>query len=262
MKDIRFRDLPSFVRTTDPNDAFLPAAMIEMGRTYDAAALIFNTFDAQEMEVLDAFKSQLQLPPIYTVGPLQFHLNQIPQNESQSLGSNLWKEDRKCLDWLDSKEPNSVIYVNFGSITIMTTEQLLEFAWGLANSKCNFLWIIRPDLVAEEINGSGLLASWCPQEDVLNHPSIAGFLTHYQLTNCRYSCHHWGVGLEIDSNVKRDEVETVVRELIQGEKGKNMKKRAMEGKKKAEEATSAGGSSFVNLEKIVMEIIASKITDQ
>ncbi|RZC77775.1 hypothetical protein C5167_002014 [Papaver somniferum] len=189
MKDIRFRDLPSFVQTTDPNAPFLHASMIEMGRTYDATALIFNTFDALEVEVLDAFKSQLSLPPIYAVGPLQLLLNQIPQSESLSLGSNLWKEDTQCLNWIDSKEPNSVVYVNFGSITVMTTQQLVEFAWGLANIKHNLLWTIRPDLVVgdseilppeflEEIKGRGLLTSWRPQEDVLNHSSVAGFLTH------------------------------------------------------------------------------------
>ncbi|KAI3837132.1 hypothetical protein MKX03_022181 [Papaver bracteatum] len=289
MKDIRFKDLPSFVRTTDPNDAIFHASMRETGRAYNATALIFNTFDALEMEVLDAFKSQLPLPPIYTVGPLQLHLNQIPQNETRSIGSNLWKEDTQCLNWLDSKEPNSVVYVNFGSITVMTAQQLLEFAWGLANSKHNFLWIIRPDLVvgesvvlapefSEEIKGRGLLASWCPQEAVLNHPSIAGFLTHCgwnstleslcsgvpvicwpffgdQQTICRYLCNEWGVGMEIDSNVKRDEVERLVRELMEGEKGKNMRNKAMEWKKKAKEATSAGGSSYANLDKIKVHVV-------
>jgi len=29
-----------------------------------------------------------------------------------------------------------------------------------------------------EISDRGLIASWCPQEQVLNHPSIGGFLTH------------------------------------------------------------------------------------
>ncbi|KAI3835899.1 hypothetical protein MKW92_025535 [Papaver armeniacum] len=296
VKDIRFKDLPSSVRTTDPNDPLLDIITREFGRTYDATALIFNTFDALEMEVLDALKSELPLPPVYTVGPLHLLLNQIPLNESQSLGSNLWKEDTECMKWLDSKEPKSVVYVNFGSITVMTPQQLVEFAWGLANSKHNFLWIIRPDLVvgesanlppefAEEIKERGLLASWCPQEDVLNHASIAGFLTHCgwnsileslscgvpmiswpffadQQTNCRYLCKHWEVSMEINSNVERSEVERLVRELMEGEKGKKMKKKAMEWKKKAEEATSPGGSSYVTIDKIVSKILASKITDQ
>ncbi|MCL7042928.1 hypothetical protein MKW94_010282 [Papaver nudicaule] len=252
VKDIRFRDLPSFVRTTVPNDAILDFFMRETGRAHNAAALIFNTFDALEMEAVDAAKSELPLPPVYTVGPLHLLLNQIPLNESQSLGSNLWIEDTKCLKWLDTKEPNSVVYVNFGSITVMTTQQLTEFAWGLANSKYNFLWIIRPDLVvgesatlppefAEEIKERGLIAD--------------------QQTNCRYSCNHWGFGMEIDSNVQRGEVERLVRELMVGEKGKNMKKNAMEWKQKAAETISPGGSSCVNIDKIVNEILASKITD-
>lgn len=33
----------------------------------------------------------------------------------------------------------------------MTHEQLIEFAWGLANSKLTFLWIMRPDLISGEL---------------------------------------------------------------------------------------------------------------
>lgn len=36
----------------------------------------------------------------------------------------------------------------------MTTEQLTEFVWGLANTKKPFLWIIRPDIV---VGASGIL---------------------------------------------------------------------------------------------------------
>lgn len=105
------------------------------------------------------------------------------------IASSLWTEDTECLDWLDTKEPNSVVYVNFGSTTVMTNEQLVEFSWGVANSNKTFLWIIRPGLVAgdsavvppeflEETKGRGKLASWCPQEQVLTHSAIGGFLTH------------------------------------------------------------------------------------
>ncbi|XP_026437961.1 7-deoxyloganetin glucosyltransferase-like isoform X1 [Papaver somniferum] len=289
IKNILFKDLPSFVRTTDPNDAMLNYVIKVVTRTYEATSLIFNTFDELEIELLDAFKSQLSLPPIYTIGPVHNLRNQIPQHGLQSIGSNLWKEDTKCLKWLDSKEPDSVMYVNFGSIAVMTTQQLVEFAWGLANTKHAFLWIIRPDLVVgesamlppgfiEETQERGLLASWCSQEHVLNHPSIAGFLTHCgwnstleslssgvpmicwpffadQQTNCSYLCNHWGVGMEIDNEVKRDEVEKLVRELMDGEKGKEMKNRAMEWKKKAEEATSPGGSSYANVDEIINKYI-------
>lgn len=117
----------------------------------------------------------------------------------------------------------------------MTNDQFVEFAWGLANSKQPFLWITRPNLVTgeavlppeflEETIHRGLIATWCNQEQVLAHPAIGGFLTHSgwnstveticngvpiicwpffaeQQTNCWYSCTKWGIGMEIDTDVK------------------------------------------------------------
>ncbi|GMP70959.1 hypothetical protein CsSME_00029571 [Camellia sinensis var. sinensis] len=75
-----------------------------------------------------------------------------------------------------------------------------------------------------------------------------------QQMNCRYSRREWGIGLEIDSDVK-PEVENLVRELMEGEKGKEMKKKAMEWKKAAEEVAGAGGSSSLNLDKLVSELV-------
>ncbi|RVW82828.1 7-deoxyloganetin glucosyltransferase [Vitis vinifera] len=250
-KTIRLRDFPTFLRTTDLNDIMLNFVRVEAERASRASAVILNTFDALEKDVLDALSATL--PPVYSIGPLQHLVDQISDDRLKSMGSNLWKEQTDCLQWLDSKEPNSVVYVNFGSITVMTSQQLTEFAWGLANSNKPFLWIIRPDLVVgdsallppefvTETKDRGMLASWCPQEQVLKHPAIGGFLTHSgwnstsesicggvplicwpffaeQQTNCRYSCSEWGIGMEIDNNVKRVEVEKLVRELMDGGEG-------------------------------------------
>ncbi|KAL5558961.1 hypothetical protein UlMin_035172 [Ulmus minor] len=286
MKDIRLRDLPTFIRTTNPNDIMIDFLLTETKRAQNASAIILNTFEALEHEVLDAIKSILN-PPIYSIGSLHLLLNQFPDNETKSIGTNLWKEDPKCLDWLDTKEPNTVVYVNFGSITVMTSEQLVEFAWGLANSKKTFLWVIRPDLVAgdmailppefvEETKDRSLLTSWCPQEKVLSHPAVGGFLTHSgwnstienicsgvamlcwpffaeQQTNCRFSCKEWGIGMEIGSDARREVIEGLVRELMQGEKGKEMKKKAMDWKRLAEESTTTvKSSSYSNLEKLIV----------
>jgi hypothetical protein len=171
----------------------------------------------------------------------------------------------------------------------MTRPQLTEFGWGLANSKHPFLWIIRPDLVVgesailppeflAETRDRGLIASWCPQEEVLNHPSIGGFLTHCgwnsiiesvcagvpmlcwpffgdQQLNCRYSCNEWGIGMEINNGANREEVGKLVRELMEGDTGKKMKKKVMEWKNLAEEATGPHGSSSINLNNLVNEVL-------
>ncbi|KAI3936301.1 hypothetical protein MKW92_012046, partial [Papaver armeniacum] len=70
-----------------------------------------------------------------------------------------------------------------------------------------------------------------------------------------YTCKHWGIGIEIDNNVKRDEVAELVRKLMEGEKGKEMKKKVMEWKKKSKEAVAPGGSSYANLNQMIAEIL-------
>ncbi|RQP01188.1 hypothetical protein POPTR_016G021000v4 [Populus trichocarpa] len=287
MKDIRLRDLPSFIRTTDPNDCLFNFCMESVERSPSGSAVIFHTFDSLEQEVLTSLYSMF--PRVYTIGPLQLLLNQIQEDDLDSIDCNLWKEEVECLQWLDSRKPNSVIYVNFGSIAVATKEQLVEFGMGLSKSGHPFLWIIRPDMITgdsailppeftEETKERGFICSWCPQEEVLNHPSIGGFLTHCgwgstiesissgvpmlcwpsfgdQQTNCRYTCNEWAIGMEIDSNVTRENVEKQVRELMDGEQGKKMKKKAMEWKRLALEATRPSGSSSMNLDKLVTEVL-------
>ena len=290
MRDICLKDLPSYVRTIDPNDFILNLLIETAKRDLEASKVIVQTFNVLEQEVLDALSTMFS--HVYAIGPLQPLLNQLPNDPLESIGYSLWKEETHCLNWLNSKAPNSVIYVNFGSVTVMTPLQLIEFGWGLANSKQPFLWVIRPDLVVGEsgtlplefeieTKERSLIISWCPQEEVLSHPSVGGFLTHCgwnsiieslcagvpmlccpfiadQQTNCKYTCNEWGIGMEINNDVKREEVEKNVRELMVGDKGKKMKKKALEWKKLAEDATDPLGSSSINLNNLVSEVLLSK----
>nr|BBC62107.1 glucosyltransferase 6 [Nemophila menziesii] len=297
MENVCLKDLPSFIRTTDANDFMVNFIIKLMDRIRKACAVILNTFYTLEHDVLDALSSTF--PNIYTIGPLHLLENQILVNDLVSSGgSNLWKEASDCVAWLDSKEPNSVVYVNFGSITVITSQQMIEFAWGLAKSNQAFLWIIRPDLVIEdsailpsdfvsETKERGFFANWCPQEQVLNHPSIGGFLSHCgwnsilesigagvplicwpffadQQTNCWYCCTRLGIAMEIDNDVKRDEIAKVVLELMVEEKGREMKKKAGKLKRLAEEAIGleavTGSSSHQFFEKLVSTVLMSDVT--
>ena len=93
-----------------------------------------------------------------------FHITFVNTEYNQrrllkSRGADSLKGLPSTIEWLDSKKPNSVDYVNFGSIAVMTANQLIEFAWGL-----------------QETKERGMLTSWCPQEQVLSHPTVGGFL--------------------------------------------------------------------------------------
>lgn len=286
LRNMRFRDFPSFIRTTDPDEYMVRYALRETERSAGASAVIINTFDELEGEAVAAMESLGLARKVYALGPLPL----LAPRSSISL--SLWKEQEECLRWLDGREPGSVVYVNFGSITVMTNEQLVEFAWGLASSGRQFLWIIRRDLVKgdtavlppeflAETAGRGLMASWCPQQEVLDHPAVGAFLTHSgwnstleamcggvpviswpffadQQTNCRYQCNEWGVGMEIDSNVRRDAVAGLITELMEREQGKQMRRKAREWRDKCIQATKPGGASRRNFDDLVREVLLPK----
>lgn len=281
MQHMRLKDMPSFVRSTDPEDIAFNRWLEEAQDILTADAIVFNTFVEFEAEVLETVSSMF--PNIYNLGPLT---TLLIKNEVNGTRPSLWKENTDCLTWLDTQKPNSVIYLNFGSIAVMTEDNFKEFAWGLANSGHPFLWIVRPDVVKgtngtvlpeeflEETRDRSMIARWCPQDKVLAHPSVGAFLTHSgwnstlegicggapmlcwpffaeQQVNCRYASTTWGVGLEIDSDVKRDGVEALVREMMEGESGKVMRNKAVEWKKKSEIACVEGGSSYDDFERFV-----------
>ncbi|BBG94173.1 UDP-glucosyl transferase 85A2 [Prunus dulcis] len=284
MQHMRLKDMPSFVRSTDPEDIAFNRWLEEAQDILTADAIVFNTFVEFEAEVLETVSSMF--PNIYNLGPLTTLNTNLIKNEVNATRPSLWKEDTDCLTWLDTQKPNSVIYLNFGSIAVMTEDNFKEFAWGLANSGHPFLWIMRPDVVkgtngtalAEEFlaetRDRSMIARWCPQDKVLAHPSVGAFLTHSgwnstlegicggvpmlcwpffaeQQVNCRYASTTWGVGLEIDSDVKREGVEALVREVMEGENGKVMRNKAVEWKKKSEIACVEGGSSYDDFERFV-----------
>ncbi|CAM0148253.1 unnamed protein product [Urochloa decumbens] len=292
LRNMRFRDFPSFIRTTDPDEYMVGYVLRETGRSADASAVIINTFDELEGEAVAAMESLGMARKVYTLGPLPLVAREDPPTPRSSIGLSLWKEQEECLRWLDGREHGAVVYVNFGSITVMTNEQLVEFAWGLANSGRQFLWIIRRDLVKGDTAvlppeflaataDRGLMASWCPQKAVLDHPAVGAFLTHSgwnstleamcggvpviswpffadQQTNCRYQCNEWGVGMEIDNNVRRDAVASLITELMDGEQGKEMRRKAGEWRDKALEAAKPGGASHRNFDDLVRDVLLPK----
>uniref|UniRef100_A0A0D9WX44 UDP-glycosyltransferases domain-containing protein n=1 Tax=Leersia perrieri TaxID=77586 RepID=A0A0D9WX44_9ORYZ len=110
-----------------------------MSRAVDAvrasSGLILNTFDAIEL------RRDLAIQ-VFDVGPL--HKLSPPASSS-----SLLQQERGCLEWLDTQAPASVLYVSFGSIANMSAGELVETAWGIANSGHPFLWVLRADLVRD-----------------------------------------------------------------------------------------------------------------
>ena len=118
---------------------------------------MINTFEELEADALVALRKDNAPVEIYAVGTLlpDSYFTTLAENtENVGNGSTttvelssypmpaLWKSDDKCVEWLNSQDPGSVMYVSFGSIAIMSGEQFEELALGLEESRSPMLWVI------------------------------------------------------------------------------------------------------------------------
>nr|CAB3452641.1 unnamed protein product [Digitaria exilis] len=291
MKHMRLRDMPAFCHTTDPDDVMVSVTQREyMASAAASSAIILNTLYELEKDVVDALAAFL--PPIYTVGPLASVLASSSSTPPPAMDISIWKEDTRCLPWLDGMPASSVVYVNFGSVAVMTSAEAREFAVGLARCGSPFLWVRRPDVVdgeeaaplPEEVVdavacGGGMVAAWCPQAAVLGHAAVGLFVSHCgwnsmleavaagkpvlgwpmiaeQTTNCRQVCEVWGNGARLpETKVESGAVAGMVREMMGGEMGKEKRAKAAEWKLAAEVAAMEGGSSWRNVERLVDDVL-------
>ncbi|KAF6152045.1 hypothetical protein GIB67_031367 [Kingdonia uniflora] len=69
------------------------------------------------------------------------------------------------------------------------------------------------------------------------------------------------MGMEIDTAVKRKEIERIVKEMMEWEERKKMRKKASEWREKAEKTTNGGGSSYNNFDRVIKEVLLAKKGD-
>ncbi|XP_021834110.1 UDP-glycosyltransferase 74E2-like [Prunus avium] len=156
------------------------------------------------------------------------------------------------------------IYVSFGSVAKLGEEKVEELCLGLRRSKCYFLWVVRasesaklPKGFAEETSEKGLVVSWCPQLEVLAHEAVGCFVTHCgwnstlealslgvpmvavpqwvdQSTNAKFIMDVWKIGLKAQADekgiVRGEEIAHCVTEILEGERGKEIRKNVLKWK--------------------------------
>ncbi|KAL3530823.1 hypothetical protein ACH5RR_010145 [Cinchona calisaya] len=136
LQSIRFKDLPA---SNYPGDITELLNLLEnVGKTRASSAVLWNSVDYLEHDSLAQFQQQFQVE-CFPIGPLH--------SIALTALTSLLTEDTECITWLEKQATNSVIYVSVGSMATMEQSEVIEMAWGLANSGQPFLWVVRPDLV-------------------------------------------------------------------------------------------------------------------
>ncbi|KAL2336004.1 hypothetical protein Fmac_010450 [Flemingia macrophylla] len=151
--------------------------------------VIVNSFAELDVEYTQYYEN-LTGRKVWHVGPSSLMV--------QKTVPSVVADEYECLTWLNSKERDSVVYICFGSLTLISDKQLCEIAKGLEASGHQFLWVVHrknKDKSNEELeeetwlpegfeermrekNRGMLIKGWAPQPLILNHGAVGGFLTH------------------------------------------------------------------------------------
>nr|GMC95975.1 7-deoxyloganetic acid glucosyltransferase-like [Ipomoea batatas] len=300
---LRRRDMPSLCRANDINDPIIQLVLKEDKHLPQAQGLIFNTFLGLEGPILAQFRDVV-CPNIYAVGPLHSHLKTRLAEDGRDkswdvlqppASNSLWREDERCIEWLDRQVERSVLYVSIGSMAVISRDRLMELWYGLVNSGTRFLWVQRPgsvlgggrdgeDVPEELIQGTkkrGCIVDWAPQEKVLAHSSVGGFLTHGgwnstlesivegvpmicwpyfvdQHVNSRFVGEVWKVGLDMKDLYDRGSIERMIRDLMEDKKDE-FSKRASEMAYLAKQSVGRSGSSYQDLDRLIEDIRLMRI---
>lgn len=132
---LRRRDLPSFFQIQDASNYCFKNIINVTHQTRRATSLTLNSFEELEGPFISLVHQHCS-PTVYPIGPIHAHLKhkldaQESSNAITSSTNSLWQVDRSCIKWLDQKPAKSVLYVSFGSITLLSRAQLREFWTGL-----------------------------------------------------------------------------------------------------------------------------------
>ncbi|PON95497.1 UDP-glucuronosyl/UDP-glucosyltransferase [Trema orientale] len=180
------RDLPSFVDPADTYSFAIPLLQeqFEILEKKNKPRVLINTFDELEAEALRAVSDHLSLMGIGPLVPLALEEKE-PSNRSPE----------KYIEWLNSKPKTTVVYVSFGSMSVLAKPQMEEVAKGLLEFGRPFLWVVREKVKndtekdqndkdddelsrREELDKLGMIVPWCSQTDVLSNESVGCFVTH------------------------------------------------------------------------------------
>ncbi|KAB1993655.1 hypothetical protein ES319_D13G046000v1 [Gossypium barbadense] len=159
-----------------------------------SSGVIMNSFQELEPAYVQHYRKTLGRKT-WHIGPLSLCNNDIEDKLERGNANAVSTHRVECLRWLDTKKPNSVLYICFGSVSWISPTQLNELAKGIEASGVDFIWVVRktnkdeeeeedkeewlPKGFEERMKGKGLIIrGWAPQLLILDHEAIGGFMTH------------------------------------------------------------------------------------
>ncbi|KAK6137885.1 hypothetical protein DH2020_028375 [Rehmannia glutinosa] len=198
------------------------------------------------------YLSELTNKEIIPIGVLvdqDYPCNQVYDDDSEII-----------MEWLRAKDEFSTVFVSFGSEYFLNKEEIEEMAIGLelsnvSKGRGDGNRRGAPKGFIERVGDRGkIVEKWAPQAEILNHSSIGGFVSHCGWNSLKESIDYGvpiiampmhrdqpmnaklvvelGVGVEVkrddDGKFRREEISKVIRDVVIGESGENVRRKVGE----------------------------------
>lgn len=149
--------------------------------------VIVNSFTELEKPYLDHLRQYLGHDRVWAVGPLLPPIDDS-SGTAQRGGSSAVSLDN-IISWLDKREHRKVVYVCFGSQTILSKNQTEQIASALDKSGVYFIWSVKENVKDDEggipfefedrtADRGLVIRGWAPQVLILRHRAVGVFLSH------------------------------------------------------------------------------------
>ncbi|CAN1223547.1 UDP-glycosyltransferase 74E1 [Linum perenne] len=291
---LELHDLPSFFYEPETLLGSLDLLSRQFSTVKDADWVFCNTFSGLEgQKALEYMESRFKFKAVGPTIP-SIYLS-AGNTQTEDYGMSMFKtkpeEAHYIIDWLDSKEVGSVVYVSFGSLAMLSLKQTEEIAAALKMINHPFLWVVRqsekhkiPDNFVDETSERGMVVTWCRQLEVLAHKSTGCFVTHCgwnstmeglslgvpmvgmpqmgdQMTNAKFICDVWKVGVRVKRDeeekvVKRGEIWWCINEVMDHHNREGIIGNVEKWKNLAWAAAAHGGTSDNNIHDFVAQLIS------
>jgi hypothetical protein len=149
--------------------------------------VLVNTFEELEADMLAEMKRHLD---VVTVSPM---VGSSADTRIQLFEHDDNVDKKRYMESLRAHLDKSVVYVSFGSVTKVSRPQMDQVAAGLWQCGRPYLLVMRRDGVEDDYNDEssrhggledtescqGMVVNWCNQLEVLSHPAVGCFVSHY-----------------------------------------------------------------------------------
>ncbi|KAK2366434.1 UDP-glycosyltransferase [Trifolium repens] len=284
-------DYPNEVKDSESKEC---QVLLDSAKTMrECVGIIVNTFDAIEGKIIKALNEGLcvpngNTPSVFCIGPL---VTSYGEDENGCL-SWLDSQPSHSVVFLSFGSMGRFSKAQLNEIAMGLEKSEQRFLW-VVRSDLDLeklsLDELLPEGFLERTKEKGMVVrNWAPQGAILSHDSVGGFVTHCgwnsvleaicegvpmvtwplyaeQRLNKFILVDEMKVALELneskDGFVSGTEVEDRVKELMDSDKGKEIRQRIFNMKISAKEAREEGGSSYIALNKLVEFLKQNKYYD-